>query len=88
MNSTQMPLFCQSCAMPLEKPDDFGSNADGSRNDDYCRYCFQEGKFTEPDLNAKQMIENIERIMKGMKIPGEIIEQTKAIIPSLKRWKK
>ncbi|GAI16613.1 unnamed protein product, partial [marine sediment metagenome] len=32
--------FCQSCAMPMQKPDDFGTNADVSKNEEYCHYCF------------------------------------------------
>ena len=40
-------LFCQSCAMPIKKAEDFGTNTDGSQNQDYCQYCYQRGKFTE-----------------------------------------
>ncbi|MDE7305688.1 MAG: zinc ribbon domain-containing protein [Alistipes sp.] len=25
------PTICKSCGMPLSRPDDFGTNADGSR---------------------------------------------------------
>ncbi len=32
--------------MPLSRPDDFGTNADGSRSGNYCRYCFKNGAFT------------------------------------------
>ena len=27
--------ICQSCVMPMEKPEDFGTEADGSRNEEY-----------------------------------------------------
>lgn len=50
--------FCQSCAMPMEKPEDFGTSADGNRNEEYCRYCYQSGKFTDPDITREQMIES------------------------------
>jgi hypothetical protein len=33
-------VFCQSCGMPLSKGEDFGTNAGGSKNDDYCVYCY------------------------------------------------
>ena len=37
---------CQRCGMmPLEKPEDFGTNADGSRNKDYCCFCYENGAF-------------------------------------------
>lgn len=89
MNQTQpQGPFCQSCAMPMQKPADFGSNADGSKNEEYCHYCFQNGKFTEPNITMEQMIEKCAGIMKQMKMPEAQIEQTKKFIPQLKRWRK
>ena len=41
----QLSQFCQSCGMPLTRAEDFGTNADGSANFDYCRYCYQDGKY-------------------------------------------
>ena len=37
-------IFCQCCGMPLDAPEDMGSNADGSPNRDYCRWCYREGR--------------------------------------------
>jgi len=37
---------CQSCGMPLNKdPQSGGTNADGSKNEKYCSYCYQNGAF-------------------------------------------
>ena len=89
MNTTQpQGPFCQSCAMPMVKPEDFGTNADGSQNQGYCHYCFQNGNLTEPNITMEQMIEKCAGIMKQMKAPEAQIEQTKRFIPMLKRWKK
>jgi hypothetical protein len=33
--------FCQSCGMPLEKPEDFGTGANGFRINDYCIFVFK-----------------------------------------------
>ena len=38
--------FCQSCGIPLAKAPAKGTNADGSLNDNYCSYCYQNGVFT------------------------------------------
>ena len=39
--------FCQSCGMPLKKdPMHGGTNSDGSQNEMYCSYCYQNGAFT------------------------------------------
>ncbi len=32
--------FCQSCGMPLVE-EILGTNADGSKNEDYCVYCYR-----------------------------------------------
>lgn len=37
--------FCQSCGMPLSE-EILGTNADGSKNEDYCIYCYKDGAFT------------------------------------------
>jgi hypothetical protein len=70
--------------MPMEKQDDFGTNADGSRSEDYCTYCYQRGRFTEPDLTMRQMIDKSISMTRKMGIPAEQIENA---IPNLKRWK-
>jgi len=80
--------FSQSCGMPLEKPDDFGTAANGFRINDYCRYCFQNGSFAEPGLSMQDMIDKCIGIMKQQEIMPEA--QAKAlmteVIPKLKRW--
>jgi len=78
--------FCQSCAMPMEKPEDFGTNAGGKQNKEHCRYCYQNGKFAEPDITIEQMMEKVSGIMKQMHMPDAQIEQVKMFIPMLKRW--
>ena len=80
--------FCQSCAMPMVKPEDFGTNADGTPSDLYCTYCHQGGKFTQPDATVDGMIAQVAQIMQGMAMPADLIEKTKCFIPMLGRWRK
>lgn len=35
---------CKSCGMPMKKPEDFGTNADKSKNMEYCSSCLKNGK--------------------------------------------
>ena len=44
--------FCQSCGMPLTN-EILGTNADGTFNEDYCTYCYKDGKFTQDNQNSK-----------------------------------
>jgi general stress protein 26 len=47
--------FCQSCGMPLS-PEVLGTNADGRKNEDYCMYCYKNGKFLQ-DCTMEEMID-------------------------------
>lgn len=38
--------ICQSCGMPLETPEQMGTESDGSITRKYCTYCYQNGAFT------------------------------------------
>lgn len=83
-------IFCQSCAMPLMKEEDFAKNADGSKNTDYCQYCYADGKFTA-DVSMEEMIEGcIPHCLGGEPYNSE--EEARSamtkIFPTLKRWKK
>ena len=43
---TMETKFCQSCGMPLT-PEILGTNADGSKNEEYCIYCYKDGADAE-----------------------------------------
>ena len=82
--------FCQCCAMPLDKPEDQGTEADGSPSADYCSYCYKDGKFAG-EMTMEQMIDFCAPMM-AQANPGMTEEQAKArmhqFFPMLKRWKR
>jgi hypothetical protein len=88
MNTMPQGPFCQSCSMPMTKPEDVGTSADGSPSDLYCTFCYQGGKFTRPDITMDGMIAQVTDIMIGMGMPNDLIEKTKGFIPTLARWRK
>ena len=47
--------FCQSCGMPLTE-DVLGTNADGSKNEEYCVYCYKDGRFLQ-ECTMEEMAE-------------------------------
>jgi len=71
-----------------------GTNADGSINEDYCVYCYKDGKFTQ-DMTMEQMIDFCAQFTDEInKNSGQNISQEQAkemmrqYFPQLKRWKK
>ena len=88
MKTTEKNI-CESCGMPIGKISSFGSYEDGSVNTEYCRYCYQKGKFTNPGISMQQKIEKNINIAEKMGMPrAEAAKLAKATIPKLKRWKK
>ncbi len=80
--------FCQSCAMPIDNPADCGSEADGSKSDRYCRYCYQDGKFIRPDMTLDEMKDIVITQMQKRNLPGSVIQQALNMLPNLKRWRR
>lgn len=85
---TNCPV-CQSCGMPMKIDSDFGTNADKSKNNEYCTYCYQNGQFTKPDITMDQMVKGCVGIMVKYGMPEkQAKKQAETLIPTLKRWKK
>ena len=79
--------------MPLENEEMKGTNADGSKSNDYCEYCYKNGAF-DNEMTMEEMIEiNLEYIDMWNKGSGEnmTVEEARAqlqtFMPNLKRWK-
>ncbi len=82
--------YCQCCGMPMGTTDEmYGTNADGSKSEDYCKYCFENGAFTA-DCTMDEMIEacvpHMASANSGMS-EDEARKMMKEFFPSLKRWK-
>ena len=79
--------------MPLSS-DVFGTNADGSRNEEYCIYCYKYGAFTQ-DCTMDEMIEFcaqfLDDVNKNLPTPmtrEQYIASMRRWFPTLKRWGK
>ena len=83
--------FCQSCGMPLTE-EILGTNADGSKNEEYCIYCYKDGAFTG-DFTMEEMVESCAQFVDEYnKNTGQNLtqEELKSMLrqfyPTLKRW--
>ena len=81
--------FCQSCGMPLAKPEDFGTAAGGMRINDSCQYCYQEGGFTTPAITKQGMVDLCVKMMaeQGVMPEADARALMTKFIPTLKRWR-
>ena len=81
--------FCQSCSMPLTRPEEFGSDQGGYRVNDYCRHCYMAGTFTDPEVTMEQMIDRCVSIMARRNIMPEAQarELLDRVMPCMKRWR-
>ena len=83
--------FCQCCGMPLDKPEDVGTEADGAPSGDYCRYCYQNGNFTAPDAALEDMIALNLQFNEENGHPFGSREEAERMMrswfPTLKRWR-
>ncbi len=75
--------------MPLTE-DVLGTNADGTKNEDYCMYCYKDGRFLQ-DCTMEEMIEHcaqfVGAVNEGLEKPitkEEYIGMMKTYFPQLK----
>ena len=83
--------FCQCCAMPLDRPEDAGTEADGSPSGDYCHYCYQNGAFTAADATMDDIIALNLKFNEENGHPfgprEEAEKMMRSWFPALKRWR-
>lgn len=80
-------LICQSCGMPLS--DDFlARNADGSFNENYCKWCWADGHFLQ-NCTMEEMVEHcIPRMPLAQTEPEACRAYMRSLLPTLERWQK
>lgn len=74
--------------MPISSADQLGKNKDGSINQDYCKYCYDNGEFID-NVSMEKYIEMCSQFgaQAGM-TNDEMKEFCTKLFPTLKRWKK
>lgn len=84
--------FCQSCGMPIDDST-FGKEANGSNNEEYCHFCYADGKFIN-DCTMDEMIEHNLNYLNEFNKDSEVkysVEEARAAMkeyfPQLKRWR-
>lgn len=56
---TKPSSVCHSCGKRFSAIRIKGINSDGTVNDSFCNFCYQDGKLTEPELSLSNVIERV-----------------------------
>ena len=81
-------MFCQSCTMPIDNIADRGTEKDNSKSNEYCKYCYKDGAFSEPGMTFEKMRSIVTIQMQKMNLPGDIIQKSLDSLAHLKRWQR
>lgn len=82
-----MEKICQSCGMPITDNSQLATNLDGSVNDDYCKYCYKDGKFID-DVTMEEYIDMCAQFGAQANMTNEEMRAfCQKLFPTLKRWK-
>ena len=80
--------ICQSCGMPFTNKAQFRTKLDNTINEDYCKYCYVNGKFVD-DVPMEEYIEMCSQYGAQAGMTNEQMkEYCKKLFPTLKRWNK
>ena len=80
-------LVCQCCGMPLEDDGTMSRETDGSINEEYCKWCYADGKYTYSDMDS--LIDFCARHMASENWPEAQVRAYMAeLLPKLDHWKK
>jgi len=78
-------LVCQCCGMPLEDDGSISREPDGSFNEEYCKWCYADGKFVYSSMD-----ELLEFLAGHMSNDSFTPEQARAyfsgLLPKLAHW--
>ena len=81
-------LYCQCCGMLLSDDSMISHEPDGSFNEDYCKWCYTDGKYT---YDSKETL--LDFLMQHMPNPDRIPDAARRAqydqgLSQLKHWKK
>lgn len=79
-------LICQCCGMPLDDST-ISRETDGSFNEEYCKWCYADGKFVYNDLG--ELIDFLSDHMSNENWPAEQVRKyLEEQLPKLNYWSK
>lgn len=80
-------LFCQCCGMPLEGDEFLSREPDGEFNEDYCKWCYNDGRFAYESM--EKLVDYLAEHMSNENWkPEQVRAYFNDFLPKLKHWEK
>lgn len=80
---------CQSCGMPLSKDrNGGGTEADGTRSRRYCSYCYENGRFRQPEMTVNDMKHTVTGVLRRQGMAWPVVAFFAWRVTRLERWRK
>ena len=79
-------LICQCCGMPLEDDSSISKETDGTFNEEYCKWCYTDGKFVYTNLEELTNF-LVEHMSNENWPPEQARAYFEAQLPKLNYWK-
>jgi hypothetical protein len=73
--------------MPLSNEEDKGTNADGTKTDEYCIHCFEAGDFKGYTTVEEAIADSVNYAKYAGLTEAEMLAYAKENYPKLKRWR-
>jgi hypothetical protein len=72
--------------MPLDRPEDLGTEEDRSRSTIYCIHCYRGGRFTDEAMTLERMRERVREQLEAVHAGDDAIREAIGRLPQLSRW--
>ena len=79
-------LICQCCGMPLEDDSSISKETDGTFNEEYCKWCYTDGKFVYTNLEELTNF-LVEHMSNENWSPEQARTYFEEQLPKLNHWK-
>lgn len=82
--------LCQCCGMPMDQSGElYGTNADGSKNQEYCKYCYENGAILFQGTMEEMIEFCVPHMVEGSTnlTEEDARKMMKEFFPTLKYWK-
>lgn len=72
--------------MPLDRPEELGTEEDHSKSTIYCIHCYRDGRFTDETMTLERMRDRVRAQLEMAHAGQDVIREAIDRLPQLSRW--